>query len=326
MISRILARVPSLEVGARLLYWRVSPLRRLGDAVRKRARARPKGAVPPPSPPVAMDAVLDALRTLGVGAGDILIVHSSYGTLKPTGLAPDAINAALKGLVGAEGTLAMPAIAAIAHEPQGAAKFDDAAYDRLFTYDPRSRRIQTGALPSALMAAPDAQRSLFPGNSMVAIGPEAAAMMADNLAGDLPTPCGPGSSWAYGWSRNAKVAAIGVDLVHSLTMIHVAEDAFEAEWPVPGWYRRRRFAIKGGPGDPAEPRIVEIRERKHGWSQYYAERRFARDLQRAGIARSTVVGDLPIHVCESARLIDFLRSHRPGPYPYVLPRWLWRRS
>ncbi len=322
MVSKLLARFPAVEVGARLLYWRVAPLRRLGDALRKQVRARRKAAAPPGPQPIAMDAVLAALRDLGVGAGDILIVHSSYSALKPTGLSPDAINAALAELLGPTGTLAMPAIATIAHEPQGDAKFDDAAYDRLFTYDPKSRRIQTGALPSALMATPDAHRSLFPGNSMVALGPDAEAMMAGNIAGDLPTPCGPTSSWAYCYRKNAKIAAIGVDLVHSLTMIHVAEDAFEEEWPVPGWYRRRRFLIK----DPAAPREVEIRERKHGWSQYYAERRFSRDLHHAGIARTALVGDLPIHVCDSARLVAFLRSHRPGPYPYFIPAGLLKRK
>lgn len=316
MLNGLLAKFPSVEVGVRLLYWRVPAARRAGDVVRAQLARRRRTAKPASAPlPIDFDRVTAALREGGVRAGDVLVVHSSFGALKPTGLSPEEIIGRLLSLVGPEGTLAMPAIPIIAHEPSGDDKFNDAAYDRVFEYKPGSRRVQTGILPATMMAMSGAARSLHPGNSMVAIGPEAARMMEGNIAGDAPTPCGPTSSWAYCWRRGAKVAALGVDLVHSLTMIHVAEDCFEESWPVPDWYRRRRFRVVAEDG----AFDLAVRERKHGWSQYYAERAFSRDLDAAGVSRSWNVDGLPVHCCESGALVDFLRSHpRPG-YPYRFP-------
>ncbi|RYF51905.1 MAG: AAC(3) family N-acetyltransferase [Cytophagaceae bacterium] len=319
MFTTILARLPSVEVGIRLLYWRVAAARSAGNYLRSRLKRHRKVAVVEPAP-IDFDKVITALQDAGVGQGDILVVHSSFSALKSSGLSPDAIIQRLLALVGPEGTIAMPAIPIIAHEPNGAAKFDDAAYDRVFEYKPWSRRVQTGILPATLLGLPGAARSLHPGNSMVAVGAQADQMMTDNIAGEAPTPCGPTSSWAYCWQNNAKVVALGVDLVHSLTMIHVAEDCFERSWPVAGWYRERRYRVS----DRNNVAEIVVRERKHGWSQYYAERAFSRDLNIARISKTRNVDGISIHVCESKALISFLRSHPSLGYPYKFPFGLRR--
>jgi aminoglycoside 3-N-acetyltransferase len=252
---------------------------------------------------------------MGVGEGDILIVHSRYDRLRPTGLAPAEINRALKAVVGDSGTLAMPAIPIIRHEPQGAAKFDPASYERVFDFDVRSRRIATGELPKALLMEAAAHRSRHPGNSMVAVGPEAAAMMQHNLDEPLPTPCGRGSSWEYGCRRNAAVVALGLDLMHSLTMIHVAEDTREKQWPVRGWYRRRRFRITDGEFEVE----TTIREREHGWSQFLPERAVSRDIYRNAIADTRIADTLEVHCCRSMPLIEYVTNHSNATYPYLFP-------
>jgi aminoglycoside 3-N-acetyltransferase len=315
LLSSALSRIPILEVGVRLAYWRVPVLHAAGNRVRQWSDGRRKRQPAEAPRPVDFDKVLAALRQFGVAQGDILIVHSSFAALKPAGRSPEQVIEGLKGLVGDQGTLAMPAIPIIRGEPAGSAKFDPAAYERVFEYDARSSRIQTGALPKTMLSMPGAHRSRHPGNSMVAIGPQAEAMMADNLAAPEPTPCGPGSAWEFAYRHNAKVVALGIDLVHSLTMIHVAEDAFEAQWPVPDWYLRRRFKVRDG---DFEAEVV-VRERRHGWSQFYAERAFSADLQRAAISKSATVDGLDLHYCESAALVDFLRHHPRRGYPYVFP-------
>lgn len=314
MFEGLLARLPSAEVGIRLLYWRVPAARRVGDWLRRWVKRRRKAVVTEPIS-IDFDKVVATLQEAGVRQGDILVVHSSFGALKPTGLSPEQIIQRLIDLVGPDGTVAMPAIPVIAHEPTGSAKLDDAAYDRLFEYKPWSRRVQTGILPATMLSSPGAARSLHPGNSMVAVGARAAPMMAGNIDGEAPSPCGPNSSWAYCWRHNAKVVVLGVDLVHSLTMIHVAEECFEDEWPIAGWFRHRRFRI----ADKDSTTEITIRERKHAWSQHYAERAFSRDLSAAGVSKSWNVDGLPIHVCESGALISFLRSHPRLGYPYIFP-------
>jgi aminoglycoside 3-N-acetyltransferase len=315
MIAEILARAPALEVAARLAYWRLPIAKAAGDALLARRAARRRSVPQPPAGEISIDAVTNAIRDMGVGEGDILVVHSSYDRLKPTGLTAAEINGALKAIVGDSGTLAMPAIPIIRHEPKGAAKFDPASYDRVFDFDVRSRRIATGELPKALMMDPAARRSRHPGNSMVAVGPEAAAMMEHNLDEPEPTPCGRGSSWEYCYRRNAAVVALGIDLVHSLTMIHVAEDTRDAWWPVRDWYRRRRFRITDGEFELE----TTIREREHGWSQFIPQRAISRDFYRNAIADTRTVDTLEVHSCRSGSLIEYVIRHPNATYPYLFP-------
>lgn len=311
MIDRALAHFPSLEVAVRLAYWRIEPLHMLGNAIRGMAERRPVSQV---DFSLKLEEVLSALRGFGIAEGDVLIVHSAFSALRPTGLSPVEVVRTLKSFVGDAGTLAMPSMPQIEHEPQGLAKFDDAAYEQIFEFDLRSDRIITGALPRALLTAPAAVRSRHPGNNMVALGPSAAAIMEGNLEGSAPSPCGPHSSWAHCYRLGAKIVALGVDLVHSLTMIHVAEEAFPG-WPVPGWFRERRYRVR----DENFDQVVTVRERRHEWSQHYAERAFSRDLYVAGVAKSARIGGLDIHFCAAADLVDFLRGHPRVAYPYVFP-------
>ena len=267
------------------------------------------------SRPIAFADVVSALREVGLRDGDILVVHSSFAKLKPSGLAPAAINAELRAAVGERGTLVMPAIPKIDGEPDGLSKLEDEPYARIFTYDLADRRIVTGALPRALLDTCGARRSRHPGNPVVALGWEADLMVARNLEGEKPSPCGVGSAWHYAYERDALIVALGVDLVHSLTMIHVAEEAFEADWPVEGWYRDRLTRVVDGDFDE----VVTTRERRHLWSQHYAERAFSRDLDVAGISRTLTVDGLEIHACRARSLVDFLRRHSRRAYPYVFP-------
>jgi aminoglycoside 3-N-acetyltransferase len=315
MIAEILSRAPALEVAARLAYWRVPAAKAAGDALLARRAAKRRSSPRPSAGEVRIDALTDAIRDMGVGEGDILIVHSSYDRLKSTGLAAAEINQALRSVVGESGTLAMPAIPIIRHEPQGAAKFDSASYDRVFDYDVRSRRVATGELAKTMMMDPLAHHSRHPGNSMVAVGPEAAAMMVHNLDEADPTPCGRGSSWEYCHQRNAAVVALGIDLVHSLTMIHVAEDIREAWWPVRDWYRRRRFRITDG-----EYKVeTTIREREHRWSQFIPQRALSRDLYRNAVADTRFADALEVHCCRSSPLIEYVINHSNPTYPYLFP-------
>ena len=56
--------------------------------------------------------LMDEFRSLGMGAGDTIFVHSSYSTLgrAPGGVegGPQTVNEAILELVGPEGTLIQP--------------------------------------------------------------------------------------------------------------------------------------------------------------------------------------------------------------------------
>jgi len=147
---------------------------------------------------------------------------------------------------------------------------------------------------------------------MVAIGRHAAELMENNIDGHLPTGCGPNSSWKYSVDHNAKIVALGADMAHSLTMIHVAEDSYEAAWPVSDWYRLRKFEII----DRDFRRAISVRERRPKWAIHYGERTLQRELRNLGIMSSCEIESLHIEFLESSRLLEFLNSRKPSAYPY----------
>ena len=304
----LLERSSLAEIIVKNIYWR-SPLL---ISLRKRIASLKTKQKTVSVQPLEFDDVITALQKEGVVAGGILVVHSSFRALKGSGLTPDQIIDKLKGLVGESGTLAMPAIAVYPDEPQGTRKLDDSSYLQALEYDKDSENIGTGLLPKFLMRREGSIRSPHPLNSMVAWGPHAKEMMSQNLKHALPTPCGVGSSWHYCYSHNATIVALGTDMAHRLTMIHVAEDAFEEEWPVGKWYRTRNYKLVGD----GETKIVGVRERKHKWSICYAERSFSADLFRLGVARHVNVSGVKVALCKSQNLIEYLRAKRPTPYPY----------
>ena len=302
---------PLLEVTVKNIYWRSNSLIRLSALLKKKLAQRGSNLQR-----VNFDAVLSNIRSAGVREGDILIVHSSMKKLRSTGLSPDEIIDSLKSIVSDAGTLALPAFTYYSGEPTGVTKLDDTKYRQTLTYDMRTTAsIWTGVLAKCLVARGGAVRSRHPINSMVALGPHASDLMRGNLRGNEPTPCGPGSSWEFCYRKNAKIVALGVDLAHSLTMIHVAEDAFQSDWPVDKWYRSRKYRVIDNDYDS----VITVRERRHNWSVFYAERSFSRDLRNDLISKSFVVDGLKMTYCESERLINYLRSKNRAGYPYKIP-------
>lgn len=314
-LVKILSISPWIEVLIKTLYWRSPVMNRLLAA---RARSQNKVSAVTKLPALSFDVIEQALRDSGVLPGDILIVHSSAVALSQTGLTPTEICQRLINFLGAEGTLAAPAIPLFREEPTGLDRLTDAICSKRLTYDVKRTPPWTGAIAKALMNMPGALRSRHPLNSMVAIGKHAVSMMEHNIDGHLPTACGPNSSWKYCVDRNAKVVFLGVDASHNMTMIHVAEDAWESQWPVKGWYRERPFLIK----DLDFEVNITVRERCPKWSIYYGERTLQRDLKSHKVLITRDIHGLKFGCCESRRLIEFLIERNNKHYPYWIPFWI----
>ena len=311
-LSKLFEYSPLLEITLKNLVWRIGWLYRLGERLSGR---KTRGHHAKSARRINFDRIIECLASWGVGEGDILIVHSSMAALKSTRLTEREIIGRLRDLVGSSGTLAMPAIPKISGEPIGLDMLDERNYESVFEYDVQKSLPWTGQLPKVLMKCEGSRRSRHPLNSMVALGPHAEPMMHGNLEYELPTACGRGSSWENCYKHSAKIVALGVDLAHSLTMIHVAEDAFESAWPVKNWYRIRTYRIIDGDFR----RTVRVRERRHTWSIFYAERSFSRDMRQLGIASDCVVDGLPIAYCASSQLVEYLNSRKNQAYPYRIP-------
>jgi aminoglycoside 3-N-acetyltransferase len=314
MITKFLEHIPLAEVFIRNIYWRS----KVGHAIISWLAQKYSKKTTDVSNVLSntnFSVVVEAIKNLGVCEGDILIVHSAYGELRQFGLSPRDIIDNLKSLVGDQGTLVMPAIPIFREEPDAMDRFQNEFYKKTFTYDVKKTRTWTGILPQTLMKMDGAIRSRHPLNTIVALGYHAKELTHNNLTYDGQTACGEGSSWAYCFSKNAKILMLGVDVVHSLTMIHVAEDLYENQWPVKDWYRNRQFRVIDNEFD----KVVTIRERHPKWALFYAERRFSRDLMNNKIVKTQKIDGLSISLCSSGELLNYLNSRKKMAYPFVIP-------
>jgi|GEM_PF-350159 len=312
--EKILAASPYVEAAVRRLYWGSPVLPEMLAFVKTQKAKRAKEKKKAPAPSVSMDTILQQLREWGVKKGDLLLLHSSYRSIRGGGLSPDAVIDAFLDYLGPEGTLCMPSIPYWPEAPKLyerlTADYDDIVLD----YDPETTPAWTGAVASAMIKRKEAVRSLHPLNSMTAIGPLAEDMVKTDLDGDRPRPNGPQSSWNFCLQHNAWVLAAGADMAHSLTMIHTAEDLLGDDWPVKNWYRDRRFNIKIN-GVYEEK---TVRERHPVWASYYGERTLSKDLIEAGVCRRATPDGVNLELLRSRDLIDFLNLRNDTLYPYFM--------
>lgn len=295
---------PYLEVLIRHAYWRSTPVVTWYNKHKKIPRIL--------QPMTSSTRLCKYLSSQGIGTGNLVILHSNFGALGADNEDPDTVIDMLLKLLGPEGTLAMPAFSRYANEPDVTRIMTADVSGLVLDYDPRKFRVSTGILPGMLCLYPGAVRSLHPLNTMVAIGPLAKPMMENNLAGPKPLPCGRRSSWYFCYQNNAIIVAIGVDLAHTLTIGHVAEDMWDEDWEGPEWYRERKFRIH------VKGRVenVVVRERHPKWSMYLAERTLHRDLARFGISTKTTIDGVNVEIAHAKPIVNFLNERNSNGYPY----------
>jgi aminoglycoside N3'-acetyltransferase len=156
-------------------------------------------------------------RGLGLGDGDLVLVHSSLRKLGRVVGGADAVIDSLLEAVGPNGTVAMPAHTyRVVNEQQP-------VFHWLLTPS------NEGALTNVFRQRPGAIRSLHPTHSVAAIGPRAEALVAGHECDD--TPCSKTSP--YGRLRDwaGKVLIIGVDL-RCCTLFHGCEQWASMPWAV----------------------------------------------------------------------------------------------
>jgi len=168
-----------------------------------------------PSAPLLAD-----LRKLGVTAGDILFVHSSYRSLGPIEGGAATVISALQAACGPDGLLLMPSFNLV--EPER----------RPQTWDLRTTPSTVGWLTEYFRQMPGTYRSDHYSHSVAACGSGARQFVSDHLCQD-----GMHSPWdrlpwgrTFGWhspmyrayEAGGKILMLGVDY-DSSTYIHLVE-------------------------------------------------------------------------------------------------------
>ena len=225
------------------------------------------------------------LHRLGVGAGDLLMVHASLRAIGPVAGRAAGVVAALEDAVGPGGTLLMTIGA-----PEGGAPFDAATTPA----DP-----DVGVLAEVFRATPGTVVSDHPEGRFAARGCHAGEFVSDVPWDDY---YGPGSPLERFVERGGKVLRMGAD-VDTTTVIHYAEYLAD----VPGKRRVRRHPLivrQGG----VETVVVECLDDSDGIVDYPGPDYFGlilADYLAGGLASRGTVGGAASELLDAADLVRF---------------------
>jgi aminoglycoside 3-N-acetyltransferase len=249
----------------------------------------------------------EALLSLGIRAGDVVLVHVAYNEFTGfTGRPSDVLNS-LRSAVAEAGTLLMPSM------PFTGTAVDYVRSGQMF--DVRRTASCMGLVTELFRRCPGTIRSLHPTHPVLANGPRAKEMVQDHPLAH--TPCGKHSPFAkLAEIDDGKIALLGTG-IGSLTFYHYLEELLEGMLP-PSPFTKESFniAFRGYDGE-----MVNVTTRL--FDAALSRRRdlgiLERELKRNGGWRERKLGRrVPLAVLEAQVVRDTVRAMAEnGMYCYV---------
>jgi aminoglycoside 3-N-acetyltransferase len=160
------------------------------------------------------------LRALGVSAGDVVLVHSSYDAFRAFRGRPSDVIETLQRLVGRKGAILMPTMPFSGTAVEWARAHP--------TVDLRRTPSRMGLVSEIFRRTPDVVRSVHPTHPVAAWGDRAESLTAEHWR--ATTPCGVGSPYHRLLECDGRILFLGAD-VTSLTFFHTAEALLGDRWP-----------------------------------------------------------------------------------------------
>jgi len=253
--------------------------------------------------PRAPAAIAGDLAALGVGPGDLVMVHASLRAIGPVEGGADGVLDAIHSAVGARGTILVNTGVRDDHgwvndepDPARAALLADAEpFDAWTTpADP-----DNGVLAEVFRTRPGTLVSDHPEGRFAASGPLAADLTADVPWDDY---YGAGSPLERLVEHGGKVLRLGAD-PDTVTLIHYAEHLVD----LPDKRRVRRHRLVRGSAGP-EIRVVTTLDDSAGIVERPGEDYFIPILRAylgTGRATTGTVGDAPSELLDGADLVAF---------------------
>jgi aminoglycoside 3-N-acetyltransferase len=243
--------------------------------------------------PINISELTAQVRELGVTAGGVLLVHTSFSRVGPVENGPLGLIRALQAALGRDGTLMMPSMT------------DDGDHP----FDPRRTScLGMGVVADTFWRMPSVLRSDSP-HAFAAIGPEAARITADH---PLDVPHGLNSPVGRVYDLHGQVLLLGVG--HDAnTTIHLAEALAGVR------YRRRKSVTILEAGKPTRFSYGEIDhccanfDRVDQWLD--ANRRQRRGRVGHGEGRLASSGDVVATVGARLHMNEMVFLHEPGVDP-----------
>jgi aminoglycoside N3'-acetyltransferase len=183
------------------------------------------------------------LAGLGIGAGDVLFVHSSFGAFRGfTGTAVDVITL-LQELVGPGGTVLMPS------QPTAGSSIDYLESGSIC--DVRTTPTRMGLIAEFFRRTPGVSRSLHPTHPVTGWGRRAEELLAGHETAN--TPCGTGSPYMKLIEAGGKIVHLGSGF-QCTTFLHATEEFTLDRMPVSPWTEETYVGrVRDGEG-----RVLEV--------------------------------------------------------------------
>jgi aminoglycoside 3-N-acetyltransferase len=161
---------------------------------------------------VTRDILIADLDRLGIGAGDVVLVHSSLSRLGNVAGGAEAVIDALLAAVGPDGTVLFPTLTGS----------EDLGPDHPPVMDVRATPCWTGRIPETARQRPDARRSFHPTHSIAAIGAAADRYASGHELG--ASPCDARSPYHRLIAEGGKILLLGGVTQQSNTTLHCLEE------------------------------------------------------------------------------------------------------
>lgn len=203
------------------------------------------------------DLIYNQLRDIGLGIGDIVLVHASLSSF---GYVPGGERTIIEGLyqaVGEMGTLLFPTLSYETVTPENPC------------FDVVKTPSNVGAIPEYFRKHMAVKRSLNPTHSVSGIGKFANELLADHYLDD--SPCGEHSPYRKLPEHNGKILFLGCGLAPNTSM-HAIEELVTPPYLFGDYYIYNTFDESGNE--------LLIKCRAHhfkGWKQRYDRIEFLLD-------------------------------------------------
>jgi aminoglycoside 3-N-acetyltransferase len=182
--------------------------------------------------PLTVERLAEDFRSLGVEAGDTLLVHASMSSLGWVAVGPTTVVDALTEVVTPDGTLVMPAHSGQYTDPEGweHPPVPDDWVEEIRASRPPFRPEVTptrgmGAIAECFRTYPETQRSRHPLYSFAAWGADAEAVVADHA---YDHGLGEASPLAAVYDRDGTILMLGTGH-ETNTSLHLAEHRADRE-------------------------------------------------------------------------------------------------
>ena len=244
--------------------------------------------------PITLAEFEQALRKLGVEAGQVLFVHSGADWLRSVEGGPIKVLELMRKILSDEGTMALPSF-----------PFDGLAAEYVATgaFDLRRSPSKMGLLTELFRRMPGVRRSLHPTHPVCAVG-----KLSDYLTKshhlDL-RPFGPFSPFSRLEENQGRILMLGVNS-DFLTHVHVVEDSMGENFPVRVYLQDpvvvtvvnqegNAETLRTLVHNPAVSRLKSISQHESEW-------------QKSGVLSHGRVGHIELRLIDANLLSEHLRN------------------